>query len=346
MSAAEADKDRRSRMATSTMHQAPKKGGAGGAYTWGAAGDVTDFMPTQVVQPTVLTAAAPVASQPGPSAPFTASLTSVQQFPSLGTQPVAAGAPSAWTTRPQFVTAPAPTVQTVMTASAAAPAQSVTIRTARPSFTQHMAAQPVATRIVSGQTFVTSTPLPEQGYPRTSVASTAPVTRVIVDKDRRSRMATSTVNQVPKKGGAGGAYTWGTAGDVTDYVPAQVVQPTVMTAPAPVSTQPAVSSPFTGSLASAQEFPGLGTQPAAAPSPSAAWSSRPVPAAMTSETQSTAADAAITSPLASPVKQTPSSPLRSAQEAPSATPADAEQTAAAATDSTNKDGSRSSCSVQ
>jgi len=344
MSAAEADKDRRSRMATSTVNQAPKKGGAGGAYTWGAAGDVTDFMPTQVVQQTVVMAPAPAATQPAPSSPFTASLANVQQFPSLGTQNVVTGAPSAWTTRPQFVTAPAPTVQTVMTAPAAAPAQSVTIRPARPSFTQHMAAQPVATRIVSGQTFVTSTPFPEQGYPRTSVASTAPVTRVIVDKDRRSRMATSTVNQVPKKGGAGGAYTWGTAGDVTDYVPAQVVQPTVMMAPAPAATQPAPSSPFTGSLASAQDFPGLGTQPAAVPSPSAAWSSRPAPAAMTSETLSTAADAVVTTPMVMSRQQTPSSPMRSAQEAPSAKPSDAEQTAAA--DSTDKDGSRSSCSVQ
>lgn len=35
-----ADKDRRSRMAYSTFHQEPKKGGAGGAYTWGSAGDV------------------------------------------------------------------------------------------------------------------------------------------------------------------------------------------------------------------------------------------------------------------------------------------------------------------
>lgn len=35
-----AEKDRRSRMAYSTYHQAPKKGGAGGAYTWGSAGDV------------------------------------------------------------------------------------------------------------------------------------------------------------------------------------------------------------------------------------------------------------------------------------------------------------------
>lgn len=35
-----ADKDRRSRMAYSTYHQEPKKGGAGGAYTWGSAGDV------------------------------------------------------------------------------------------------------------------------------------------------------------------------------------------------------------------------------------------------------------------------------------------------------------------
>lgn len=40
------------------------------------------------------------------------------------------------------------------------------------------------------------------------------VIKEVADKDRRSRMAYSTYHQEPKKGGAGGAYTWGTAGDV------------------------------------------------------------------------------------------------------------------------------------
>lgn len=42
--ATDADKDRRSRMAISTVHAPPKKGGAGGHFTWGSATDTSmDF---------------------------------------------------------------------------------------------------------------------------------------------------------------------------------------------------------------------------------------------------------------------------------------------------------------
>mmetsp|Transcript_34954 Transcript_34954/g.81795 ORF Transcript_34954/g.81795 Transcript_34954/m.81795 type:complete len:306 (-) Transcript_34954:101-1018(-) len=41
-------------------------------------------------------------------------------------------------------------------------------------------------------------------------------------QDRHSRMVTSSVNAPVKKGGAGGAYTWGTAMSVTDYEPVGV----------------------------------------------------------------------------------------------------------------------------
>eukprot|EP00441_Pelagodinium_beii_P035430 CAMPEP_0197638112 /NCGR_PEP_ID=MMETSP1338-20131121/13130_1 /TAXON_ID=43686 ORGANISM="Pelagodinium beii, Strain RCC1491" /NCGR_SAMPLE_ID=MMETSP1338 /ASSEMBLY_ACC=CAM_ASM_000754 /LENGTH=362 /DNA_ID=CAMNT_0043210633 /DNA_START=69 /DNA_END=1154 /DNA_ORIENTATION=- len=360
---ADGEKDRRSRMATSTVNQAPKKGGAGGAYTWGTAGDVTDFLPTQVVQQSVVTAAAPVYAQPAPAAPFTANVASPQQFPALGTQPaVAPGVPAAWTSPPQVLAAPAPRVQTVMmtapaaapvvqtvTANGAIPAQSVTIRSSRPSIPQ---AQPGATRIISGQTFtVTSSPssfpttmsFPEQGYPVASGVRPANVVRTTAayDKDRRSRMSTSTVNQAPKKGGAGGAYTWGTAGDVTDFLPTQVVQQGVVTAAAPVYAPPAPASPFTANVASPQEFPALGAQAASVPSPAAAWSSRPTPAAMTLEASSTAAEAAMTSPVhqvpASPAVMT--SPARhvspSTPAVPSASEAVTERTEAA--DSTKKD---------
>jgi len=43
------DKDRRSRMATSTMHAPAKKGGAGGQWTWGGAADVRDYEPSGLV---------------------------------------------------------------------------------------------------------------------------------------------------------------------------------------------------------------------------------------------------------------------------------------------------------
>ena len=39
------------------------------------------------------------------------------------------------------------------------------------------------------------------------------VIKEVADKDRRSRMAYSTYHG-PQKGRVGGAYTWGTAGDV------------------------------------------------------------------------------------------------------------------------------------
>lgn len=52
------------------------------------------------------------------------------------------------------------------------------------------------------------------------------------DKDRRSRMATSSVNAPAKKGGAGGKHTWGAAGDVQDYEPVGAVGSKVTTAPA------------------------------------------------------------------------------------------------------------------
>lgn len=44
------------------------------------------------------------------------------------------------------------------------------------------------------------------------------------NRDRRTNMVNSSINQPAKKGGAGGAYTWGSALDVTDYGIPQGVQ--------------------------------------------------------------------------------------------------------------------------
>lgn len=52
------------------------------------------------------------------------------------------------------------------------------------------------------------------------------------DKDRRSRMAFSSVNAPAKKGGAGGKHTWGAAGDVQDYESVGAAGSKVTTAPA------------------------------------------------------------------------------------------------------------------
>lgn len=90
-------------------------------------------------------------------------------------------------------------------------------------------------------------------------------------KDRQSRMADSSVNAPAKKDGAGGSYTWGSAGDdPTDYIiGGEVIGPNVTT----VTLEPAVvknaapSQPFAGNLADNRAFPSLSgvikAQPAA-----------------------------------------------------------------------------------
>jgi len=92
------------------------------------------------------------------------------------------------------------------------------------------------------------------------------------DKDRRSRMANSTVNAPAKKDGAGGSYTWGSAGDIVDYEPVGLGGMTKVTtapaedsAPTPngVDERPEVKDP--------KQFPALSTV-TATPSPATiAW---------------------------------------------------------------------------
>mmetsp|Transcript_8666 Transcript_8666/g.17946 ORF Transcript_8666/g.17946 Transcript_8666/m.17946 type:complete len:297 (-) Transcript_8666:166-1056(-) len=84
------------------------------------------------------------------------------------------------------------------------------------------------------------------------------------DKDRRSRMATSTVNAPAKKGGAGGHFTWGAAGDVKDFEPVgtSALCTKVTTNPAEGESAPAVPhGPSAGSLGinvdSESQFPAL-----------------------------------------------------------------------------------------
>eukprot|EP00928_Gymnodinium_smaydae_P019368 TRINITY_DN1741_c0_g1_i1.p1 TRINITY_DN1741_c0_g1~~TRINITY_DN1741_c0_g1_i1.p1 ORF type:complete len:227 (-),score=40.60 TRINITY_DN1741_c0_g1_i1:72-752(-) len=81
------------------------------------------------------------------------------------------------------------------------------------------------------------------------------------NKDRRSRMATSSVNQPMRKGGAGG-FSWGHAMDVQDYHPVDHGVQKMVVAPAPATVtmpvtyvaQPAVPVPLTD----ASHFPSLG----------------------------------------------------------------------------------------
>jgi hypothetical protein len=76
-------------------------------------------------------------------------------------------------------------------------------------------------------------------------------------KDRHSNMASSSVNAQPTKDGAGGAYTWGSKTDVTDFVAAgvdtsQVGVQTRVVQVAPVVVQ---AAPY---QAIATDFPAIG----------------------------------------------------------------------------------------
>mmetsp|Transcript_50473 Transcript_50473/g.156217 ORF Transcript_50473/g.156217 Transcript_50473/m.156217 type:complete len:499 (+) Transcript_50473:122-1618(+) len=80
------------------------------------------------------------------------------------------------------------------------------------------------------------------------------------EKDRRSKMATSTVNAPAKKGGAGGSYTWGKAEDVTDFEPVGVSgaeKVSVAPAAAPAEAAPAAAEPMTLDRNDSAHFPKL-----------------------------------------------------------------------------------------
>eukprot|EP00438_Fugacium_kawagutii_P000038 Skav208224 [mRNA] locus=scaffold3686:111608:114039:- [translate_table: standard] len=271
--ATDADRDRRSRMAISTVHAPPKKGGAGGAFTWGSATDASmDFDASNVQQPVKVVTGAPVVQQTVMAAsPFTANLASAQQFPSLG-NPTVAPVNSAWARPPVIVTS--------SPAQPATGAQPVTMMapTVRPAVMQPAAAAPTMTSAMAPQTIqapvYSSYPMPNGPMYAAPVAAPR-VIKEVADKDRRSRMAYSTYHQEPKKGGAGGAYTWGSAGDVQDYDPTAlsmpVIESKVTTAPV-VVPQAVAASPFTGNITSAQQFPSLGGQQVPMPT---AWSAAP-----------------------------------------------------------------------
>lgn len=84
--------------------------------------------------------------------------------------------------------------------------------------------------------------------------------------DRRTNMANSSVNAPPKKGGAGGGYTWGSPLDVTDYEPVGVTGSVgVVTQSLPVVSSPtavAAGTPTSFQMTQ-QAFPNaLGAAPA------------------------------------------------------------------------------------
>lgn len=92
-------------------------------------------------------------------------------------------------------------------------------------------------------------------------------------QDRRTNMATSSINAQPAKGGAG-AYSWGSPTSVTNYAPVGTTYQSVQTAPIVVQQQPAVAATQSYRY-SATSFPALGAAPttsfAAAPAATATY---------------------------------------------------------------------------
>jgi len=96
------------------------------------------------------------------------------------------------------------------------------------------------------------------------------------NKDRRTRMVTSSVNAPVKKDGAGGHYTWGGAMDVKDYEPVGLGGMTKVITAAPAPVQVPVSQPMQlapAVIQDTQQFPALGStvQPTIMPATSARW---------------------------------------------------------------------------
>lgn len=327
---ADADKDRRSRMAISTVHAPPKKGGAGGAFTWGSATDTSiDFDASKVQQPVKVITGGPVAQPTVAATPFTANIASAQQFPALGARTVTAPmASSAWAARPPVVAAAGVTPQPV-TAGVPQPvtmAPTTVVQPMRP-VVQPAATIGATTRTVAStmtqQTMQAPYPVSAASYPVPMPTYAAPVAaprviKEVAEKDRRSRMAYSTYHQAPKKGGAGGAYTWGSAGDVKDFDPTAVavIESKVTTAPAVGQASPVAGSPFTGNISSAQQFPSLGSGHASTqPSP---WAQAPAsikePPVMTGPSGSASGSPALV-PSPAPVLASPTGPVPVAEPA-------------------------------
>mmetsp|Transcript_11862 Transcript_11862/g.26437 ORF Transcript_11862/g.26437 Transcript_11862/m.26437 type:complete len:185 (+) Transcript_11862:77-631(+) len=79
--------DRRTRMVHSSVHAPPKKDGAGGKYTWGAATDVMDYAPVGLgTSPVGVMTAVQPSGPPAQMAtsPFQANITDSSHFPTLG----------------------------------------------------------------------------------------------------------------------------------------------------------------------------------------------------------------------------------------------------------------------
>eukprot|EP00747_Dinoflagellata_sp_TGD_P163785 gnl/TRDRNA2_/TRDRNA2_182847_c0_seq1.p1 gnl/TRDRNA2_/TRDRNA2_182847_c0~~gnl/TRDRNA2_/TRDRNA2_182847_c0_seq1.p1 ORF type:complete len:274 (+),score=35.00 gnl/TRDRNA2_/TRDRNA2_182847_c0_seq1:92-823(+) len=116
----------------------------------------------------------------------------------------------------------------------------------------------------------------------------------MADKDRRSKMENSSINEPPKKDGAGGNYTWGSPTDVQDFeAHNDAIQPGVQVVPQPDEPPPPEAEPF---QLDQGQFPALGTT-----------SARPLP------TNWARMPATTTVTYGAPVMSTCTSPLSSVQ---------------------------------
>jgi len=91
----------------------------------------------------------------------------------------------------------------------------------------------------------------------------------VIDKDRRTRMATSSVKAPAKKRGAGGQFTWGSTTEVDWYDPVGLAAvPNVGVVIAPFAADAACAEqvtalPMKTNIMDKTEFPTLGDGPAA-----------------------------------------------------------------------------------
>jgi len=78
-------------------------------------------------------------------------------------------------------------------------------------------------------------------------------------KSRQSRMIDSSVNAPVKKDGAGGSYTWGSAAEAAEFVPAssELMGPSMTTMAAPAATIVVQAEPFNHDLSDDRQFPSL-----------------------------------------------------------------------------------------
>lgn len=192
-------------MSTSSVHAPAKKDGAGGAYTWGTAADVTDYEPvglggaTQVTLAPSPAAAAPSAVPTNGAEQQQVVISNLQQFPTLG----------------QGASA---TVAAAGTWGTGSPTAAAAVRTA-PAFVAH-AAPAVVLKAVPPQ--VVSMTQPAQLRATTAPLAPPPVVAVAITEEEWQLVQ----NHRKARSSAGGTEAPPAAGQAEPEQILAVVQPT------------------------------------------------------------------------------------------------------------------------